>query len=1193
MLEITIQRRVGGGWPVVAERHRFGTVLSLRSEGRLELDEPSNSSPRVYGTRLGQALLRDAIRDSFVQARSEQPDGVRVLLFIEADDLKSWRWEWLCAPVDSTWDFVSQDQRVLYSLYLPSLTDRAYPPIGRNDLRALVVVANPADPDRRYGLEPFDLGENVTRVQSMFDEPVRATILARVAGAVGAPTLVAIETHLTEGTSDGPYTILHLICHGRVSPQGGGETILYLERSSPDPASGQVLAQPVQGSELIERLRRIGRLPYLIFLSICESAAPEAEQRLGGLAQRLVRELGIPAVIGMTERVTIATAHALAEQFYSRLFAQTNSGEVDRALVQAYAGLAGRPDVNIPVLYSRLGAQPLFSKALDRPLTDGEIRTGLQKLDDLLAARAPVLRPRLAENARQLQSRLGTSPEALCGTARQERDHALTRVNELCSEAVEISFHALAQGEQPPTYDARQPFRGLSPFRSEDREFFFGRDSMVEKLQRKLAVDNFLAVLGPSGCGKSSLVLAGLAPKLKAQISDLQVIDDLTPGSAPLEQLKTRQSKVGPGPVLYIVDQFEELFTLCKDEGQRSAFADELLTLAESNRVVLTMRADFWGECARYSALKELMLARQELVAPMTAAELRGAIEQQAAKVGLRFEADLSNRMLDEVAGEPGAMPLLQHALLELWKRRHGKWLRAEEYRAVGGVKQAIAETADRLYDEASPSEQRRMQDIFLRLTQVENVESGEGRRDTRRRISLSEVLPAGGNPEETKTLLKRLADNVLVVTSRNELTGDEELEVSHEALIRYWPKLVGWINADRSFQAWLRQLKPRVDEWQKHPEDDGTLLRGGPLSVAEDWLGRRRGELSAQEQAYVDTSIAEQQAALRRQELLRQGELERQKQLTEVQTLRAEEEGKVANAQRQIATRTRIGFVVALVLAVAAGAGMIIALVAENRATVNARRALAALAQNALGESPANDAVKLALAAWPRSTHNSEIYLQSVPPTISKALSEARIFPDPFSPDAFDFISQFQISDDGARVLYQSDYFVYVWDVLSRRNIGRPIRIDAIANTGLSLDRRGAKIATWSKDFVYSDNIITISDAASGTQISKLIPSKLIPKPTSELQTHTVISGASFSSDGTRLLTWSEDGTVRVWDTETGTQIGKELSHAARVDGAVLSKDERRILSWSDDAVRLWDSDGRSNRRAYAERWPSGWSGI
>jgi hypothetical protein len=374
-LEITIQRRLEDTWPVIAEHHRAGTLLPIRSEGKLKvLSEPSEPLPRAYGTALGQALFCEEIRDAFVRACNEGPDAARVLVFVEAEELKTWRWEWLCAPIGGgRWDFLSLDQRALFSLYLPSLTPRLYPPIGQLDLRALIVVANPADPQKKYRLAPFNVDQNVASLQSILTQRIPAEMLARVAGAKGAPTLDALITELTAGSAQGPYTILHLVCHGRLEPDG--ETTIYLEQPIPDPAGGQVLAQPVTATQLIDRLADVGRLPYPVFLSMCESSAPEAEQRLGGLAQRLVRELGIPAVIGMTERVTIATAHALAAAFYDRLLAQGKAGEVDRALVEAYAGLASRPDVNVPALY-----------------------------------------------------------------------------NELCQEAVEISFNALAQGEQPPIY---------------------------------------------------------------------------------------------------------------------------------------------------------------------------------------------------------------------------------------------------------------------------------------------------------------------------------------------------------------------------------------------------------------------------------------------------------------------------------------------------------------------------------------------------------------------------------------------------------------------------------------------------------------------------------------------------------------------------------------------------------------------
>jgi WD40 repeat protein/energy-coupling factor transporter ATP-binding protein EcfA2 len=855
IFEVTIQRRGEEGWPVVVEDHREGSLLPVRSEGRLQLEqEPLAVSAQEYGTVLGQAVFHDSIRDAFVRARSASADGVRVLVFVEDQQLKKWRWERLCAPVDGTrWDFLSLDQRALFSLYLPSLTDRSYPPIGRRDLRALVMVANPADPRGKYGLKDFGTTEAVARVQASLGTQIPSEVLARVPNAVGLPTLDELARRLTEGS----YTILHLVCHGRYTPERD-ETRIYFEQPEADAATGQVLPEGVTGSELIDRLAKVSRLPYLIFLAACESSAPEAEQRLGGLAQRLVRELGIPVVIGMTERVTVVTANSLAEAFYRRLLSQEKKGEADRALVEAYAGLASRVDVNVPALYSRLGAQPLFSAAVDQPLTNAEIGNGLDKLESLLVERAPVLQARLAQIAQKIRLTLNTDPAALSPTARQEREQALSEVNEICQETVEISFHALAEGEPAPAYDARQPFRGMKPFRTGDREFFFGRELLIQKLENKLTEDNFLAVLGSSGSGKSSLVLAGLVPRLTGKTPGLQVVE-LTPGSLPLDQLRAHQTKLDPGRVLYVVDQFEEVFTQCRDEGQRRDFIAELLKLSKTTPVILTMRADFWGECAPYTELREHMQERQELVPPMTAPELRAAMEQQAAKVGLRFEADLSNTMLDEVAGEPAAMPLLQHALLELWKRRHGRWLRAEEYRALGGVKKAIAETADRLYNELSPNEQDRVRDIFLRLTQLdENMVLSEERRDTRRRVAIADLVPAGTDPSETRALTTRLADAVLVVTSRNEVTGEDEAEVAHEALLRHWARLRTWLDQDLANLRLRDSISEAAKEWEKNRKDESLLVhRGTRLEAGELLLKNNRLPLSGKEGAYLDACLS------------------------------------------------------------------------------------------------------------------------------------------------------------------------------------------------------------------------------------------------------------------------------------------------------------------------------------------------
>ena len=249
------------------------------------------------------------------------------------------------------------------------------------------------------------------------------------------------------------------------------------------------------------------------------------------------------------------------------------------------------------------------------------------------------------------------------------------------------------------------------------------------------------------------------------------------------------------------------------------------------------------------------MLAHQELIAPMNSTELRKAMDGQAQKVGLRFELDLSNTILDDVRGEPGAMPLLQHTLLELWKCRHGRWLRAQEYRGIGGVQQAIARTADDAYSQLTPDNQERVRDIFVRLTRLdEEVLRGEERRDTRRRVAILELVPAGSDPGITRAMVKRLADDRLVVTSVNKATGTEEVEVAHEALIRYWPRLHEWIDEDRKMLRLREGVSRAAREWEDNGREESYLAhREDRLKRVEMLISHPRMKLSRLEQAYFD----------------------------------------------------------------------------------------------------------------------------------------------------------------------------------------------------------------------------------------------------------------------------------------------------------------------------------------------------
>ncbi|MBD1899894.1 CHAT domain-containing protein [Trichocoleus sp. DQ-A3] len=862
--EITIQSKSGdNSWPIVLRCKQLDG-LTTHSSGILQLSQDDfykltqqQENEKAYGIILGKALFIGNVRDTFVRAlsMSSQDCLLRILLSIEAadnDEVRILHWERLCAPIDTddSWQLLARDQRVPFSRYIPTPIDRRFPRIGRRDLRALVLVASPANIGK-FQLAPFDVEAVVSGVKEALGTIPYEILANNVAGAIGPPTLQELSKQLTNAKK--PYTLLHFVCHGKLIDRG--ETVLYWAQ-----ADNQVL--PVTGTELLDELSNIGGrtgLPHFAFLCTCESADPRAEGALGGLAQRLVRDLGMPAVIAMTRKVSVETGLALGQSFYRRL---RESGEIDTALQQATAGLGNRHDITVPALFSRLGGRPLFSdRSENGELTDEEIEDGIGKLRELLAERAP--------HASVLQQRFKTQAEKLSNTrgadspvARDERHQALEELDNICDQVLDLSFDALAVGKQPPEYKAECPFPGLSSFGEKKyHKFFFGRDELIQELQKELEKDNFLAVIGPSGSGKSSVVLAGLIPKLKEQNPSLQWAY-LTPGREPVKQLDRRLerlSKVSEQHSVLVVDQFEEVFTLCEDKDDRQEFITRLLTLASRRKVVMTMRADFLGECTFYPELSKRIETRQKLVGRMQPPELITAMKMQADKAGLRFEAGLSNSILDDVQEEPGAMPLLQHALQELWKRRHGRWLCDEEYQAIGRVQQAIAKTADDFYNSLPASEQEQVRNIFLRLTRMDaSAVQGEKRRDTRRRVELEDLVSAGSDLAVTKKLVQQLAGEEarLVVTSRNEATDKEEVEVAHEALIRYWPRLQKWLDEDRTNLQLREIITQAAQEWKNHKENrNDYLIQGRRLEEAEALLKQPKF-LSQLEAEYVKACV-------------------------------------------------------------------------------------------------------------------------------------------------------------------------------------------------------------------------------------------------------------------------------------------------------------------------------------------------
>ena len=431
------------------------------------------------------------------------------------------------------------------------------------------------------------------------------------------------------------------------------------------------------------------------------------------------------------------------------------------------------------------------------------------------------------------------------------------------------------------------PYRGLLYFREEDAPFFFGREAAIAQLTSTMQQHSLVAVVGASGSGKSSVVRAGLVPELRKSRERIWEVVTMVPTDRPVHALaavllpflepgmtetdrlielnklaeallsqtiKLREvvdrvlsKQPGTDRLLLIADQWEELFTLCKDDRARRCFIDNILEATATTQLsaVLTLRGDFFGRAITdYRPLSDRVQGAQVNLGPMKREELRLAIEEPAKKVGLTFEAGLVDLMLEQASDEPGHLPLLEFVLRQLWEQRRGGELHHEAYRAMGQLEGAIAAKADSIYGGLSPDDQRRVQQIFLRL-----VRPGEGEADTRRRATSTEL------GEEAQSLVKTLADERLVVTSRLAGSVEDTVEVSHEALVRHWSHLKDWVEADRQFLLWQQRLNVMRKEWEAGQRSADLLLRGQPLREAVERLQNRPESFSPDERAFVTAS--------------------------------------------------------------------------------------------------------------------------------------------------------------------------------------------------------------------------------------------------------------------------------------------------------------------------------------------------
>ncbi|HEX2326327.1 MAG TPA: hypothetical protein VHQ00_13095, partial [Chloroflexota bacterium] len=744
-----------------------------------------------------------------------------------------------------------------------------------------------------------------------------------------------------------------------------------------------------------------------------------------------------------------------------------------------------------------------------------------------------------------------------------------------------------------------------------DREFFFGREALVARLQEHLTEHPFLAILGPSGSGKSSLALAGLVPALQAR-SPGHRLAYLRPGSAPLTQLQSVLQEAGPGPLIVVADQFEELFTHTQDEAQRTAFLDLILAPVPDRLVVLTMRADFLGECAAYPALREAIQAHEELIAPMDGPDLRRAIDQQAGVVGLRFEAELSFTIVEDVQNEPGAMPLLQHALMELWKRRHGRWLRVAEYHAIGKVQQAIAHTADQLYAQSAPEEQARMRDVFVRLTRLgeEGAEdqspSSDARRDTRRRVPLDELIPAGADPALTRALVQRLADTRLVVTDRNAALGRDEVELAHEALIRYWPRLRRWLNDDRTTLRLRDGILMAARDWQASApqvdaRDESLLVhRGTRLDMAWALLEAGSLPLNGLERDYVEACVALRQRLEAEEEARRQRELQAAMALAAAETRRADESRRSERRLRSLAG----------VLAVLAVVSALTAFFAFQQASLAELRGVAGPAVTQLSVRP--ETALLLGAVVSREARGAALLGGQVSLREARGLMlQQRAFSSSFGTFSSGHEGEVQaVAFSPTGDVYATagrDRQIQLWDARTRKRRGEPLKGHENAVRALAFSPDGALLASggadnsarlWEvatgrprgeplRDPALSDEVLSVAFhprlplLATGSSDHKVILWDLnTRKPAQEpLQGDSGwVESLAFDREGRHLAAGTRNSLVLVWDLERPQQPLFRLG-SDRVQGhtgevrAVAFKDSQYLVSGGQDStVRVWD---------------------
>ncbi len=600
----------------------------------------------------------------------------------------------------------------------------------------------------------------------------------------------------------------------------------------------------------------------------------------------------------------------------------------------------------------------------------------------------------------------------------------------------------LAPARKQGLFDAEltNPYKGLRAFQEADAQDFYGRGTLTNQLVERLVDSRFLAVVGPSGSGKSSVVKAGMLPALRQGAvlgSDKWFVAEMVPGAHPLEKLELALLPVAVNPppslvepmqrdshgmlntikrilpkeeapkLLLVIDQFEELWSLSSPQ-RREHFLESLLTALSAPhsplRVIVTLRADFYDRPLQYSPIAELFKQHTELVLPMNHDELTWAIQEPAHRAGVEFEERVIPAIVAEVGDQPGALPLLQYALTELFDARSGNQITRAAYDRMGGILGALPRRADDIFARLSAIEKVATRQFFLRL-----ITLGEGVEDTRRRVLRSEletISLAGQDGSGTEPLVFEIINQFgtarLLTFDHDPLTRQPTVEVAHEALLREWGLLRTWLDESREDIRLQRLLAAAVAEWQNAAQNQGYLLQGARLSQYELWATDTTIALTAEERGFLAASVEVQRRNEVEEEARLQRELETAQQLAETERQRAKTEQQRAEEQvlaaknlRQRAVYLSVALITAAILAIVAGFSSIRANTNADTAIAQEATAVAAQSEAVAQAEEAQKNANLAAAAEAVAQENEETALAAQEAAVvaqAEALAQAEI---------------------------------------------------------------------------------------------------------------------------------------------------------------------------------------------------------